>query len=238
MKPLREDTGSDPDVLAAQSLLSRVSPLEPSPDRQRRVRLRLEAAGQRSLPPLLRPALVAGVLLAVTAAGAKMGGGLPPSPSRAVERLFSQPVRELGAPLARVKARVVAPPPRAAENVTAEPELEAGPSQAVEAANPRRSRTSTHTAAPAPSSPGAKLMVEAMQARRAGDSARAAQLLNEYQRKYPDGALQEEALALSMEAAAARGDAGAPKLARQYLERFPNGRFREQAQRVLRTARD
>ncbi|HVJ14535.1 MAG TPA: hypothetical protein VM686_03805, partial [Polyangiaceae bacterium] len=92
------------------------------------------------------------------------------------------------------------------------------------------------SAAPSASSPGAKLMVEAMQARRSGDTKRASKLLKEYQRKYPDGALQVVALALSMEAAAARGDASANKLARQYLERYPNGRFRDQAQRVLRPA--
>ena len=222
MRPLREQTDSmDPNVLAAQALLAKVMPLEPSADRQRRVRLRLDSTSRQALPPLLRPALIAAVLLGVTAAGAKMGGVLPESPAQAVEELFSKPVQTISAPVAQAKA--------------SEPEAERAYELSdlpLEDAHARRSRS----AAPAASTPGAKLMVEAMQARRSGDTARASKLLKEYQRKYPDGALQEEALALSMEAAAARGDASANKLARQYLERYPNGRFRDQAQRVLRPA--
>ena len=83
------------------------------------------------------------------------------------------------------------------------------------------------------SGPGAALMIEAMQARRAGDMARAARLLNEYRTKYPDGALAEEALALSIEAASAGSDGSAAELARNYLTRFPHGRFRERVERVL-----
>lgn len=231
MRPLREQTDSmDPNVLAAQALLAKVMPLEPSADRQRRVRLRLDSTSRQALPPLLRPALIAAVLLGVTAAGAKMGGVLPESPAQAVEELFSKPVQTISAPVAQAKARTLASKAKASE-----PEAERAYELSdlpLEDAHARRSRS----AAPAASTPGAKLMVEAMQARRSGDTARASKLLKEYQRKYPDGALQEEALALSMEAAAARGDASANKLARQYLERYPNGRFRDQAQRVLRPA--
>jgi TolA-binding protein len=233
VKPLRDDVAStDPNVLAAQALLSKVLPLEPNVDRQRRVRLRLDTAGRHSsLPPLLRPALVAGVLLAVTAAGAKMGGVLPGSPASAVEKLFSKPVAAIDAPIAQAKARTHALKGKARQ---AEPSTESADVPLIDIDDLPRSRT--HAAPPPSGTPGAKLMVEAMKARRSGDTARASRLLKEYQRKYPEGALQEEALALSMEAAAARGDASATKLARQYLERYPNGRFRDQAQRVLRPA--
>jgi hypothetical protein len=218
----------DPNMLAAQALLAKVMPLEPSADRQRRVRLRLDASSRQPLPPFLRPALVAAMLLAVTAAGAKMGGVLPASAGNAVEQLFAKPVETISAPIAQAKARTLASKAKAVE-----PEAE----RPLELSDlPLEHAPRARTAAPAPSTPGAKLMVEAMQARRSGDTARASKLLKEYQRKYPEGALQEEALALSMEAAAARGDAGANKLARQYLERYPNGRFRDQAQRVLRPA--
>jgi hypothetical protein len=232
VRPLRESTDSlDPNVAAAQSLLSRVLPLEPDTDRQRRVRLRLDAAPRSSFLPVLRPALVACVLLGVTAAGAKMGGVLPRSAS--IERFFSRPVQTLEAPVthARTQARALVAKRAQAAAAADEPSLDAPLEAQIDAAQARKSRH----AGPAPSAPGAKLMMEAMQARRSGDTARAAQLLKEYQRKYPDGALQEEALALSMEAAAARGDASAGKLARRYLERYPNGRFRDQAQRVLRS---
>jgi TolA-binding protein len=227
----------DPNMLAAQALLAKVMPLEPSADRQRRVRLRLDSSSRQALPPLLRPALVAAVLLAVTAAGAKMGGVLPTSPVEAVERLFSKPVQELGAPIAQAKARseaLKAKTPAPEAEAEAEASLELSDLPLEDATHAPRTRSGQPAAGA--SSQSAKLMVEAMKARRSGDTARASQLLKEYQRKYPEGALQEEALALSMEAAAARGDASATKLARQYLERYPNGRFRDQAQRVLRPA--
>jgi len=88
---------------------------------------------------------------------------------------------------------------------------------------------------PAPPAPGAALMVEAVQARRTGDYGRVRELASEYRSKYPDGALQEEALALSIEAAAARADGDASRLASLYLQRYPKGRFREQALRALRS---
>jgi hypothetical protein len=87
-----------------------------------------------------------------------------------------------------------------------------------------------------PSNPDAALMVDAMQARKSGDAARAAALLAEYQRKFPDGAFREEALALSIESAVARGSDATPRLAAEYLRRYPNGRFRELAQRALRNS--
>jgi hypothetical protein len=232
VKPLRNETGAtDPNIIAAQALLAKVGPLEPSADRKRRVRLRLDSSSRvTTMPPLLRPALIAAVLLGVTAAGAKLGGVLPDSPVEAMSRLFDNPVQALQAPVEEAKARSLAvraparPAPEEAEAQAEEP--------VADAAEPRRNRPVQ--AAPGASSPGSKLMVEAMKARRSGDTARASRLLDEYQKKYPEGALKEEALALSMEAAAARGDASAAKLARQYLGRYPNGRFREQAQRVLR----
>ena len=77
------------------------------------------------------------------------------------------------------------------------------------------------------------MMMEALQARRAGDTARAQELTAEYQKKYPNGALKEEALAIAFESAAARKDASAPRLAQKYLAAFPHGRFRAQAEQVL-----
>jgi hypothetical protein len=65
------------------------------------------------------------------------------------------------------------------------------------------------------------------------DAKRATKLLDEYLRRYPDGDLVEEGLALAVEARAARNDARAATLAREYLRRFPAGRFRDEARRAV-----
>ncbi len=70
--------------------------------------------------------------------------------------------------------------------------------------------------------------------RRDHDAARAGALLDEYLRRWPDGALAEEAMALSIEAAQASGGDARPRaLAIRYLQRFPSGRFVETAHRAL-----
>jgi TolA-binding protein len=69
------------------------------------------------------------------------------------------------------------------------------------------------------------------------DPTRAMVLFDKYLRRYPDGSLAEEALALEIEAAAQQDDARAARLGREYLRRYPAGRFRtmaEEAQRRLR----
>lgn len=64
------------------------------------------------------------------------------------------------------------------------------------------------------------------------DPRRALKLLAEYRRRFPEGDLLEESLALAIEANSARNDRSAASLAKQYIDRFPTGRFREQAVRA------
>jgi hypothetical protein len=80
-----------------------------------------------------------------------------------------------------------------------------------------------------PPSPGEDtgLVFDAMRAlRQEAHPELASMLLDEYLRRFPQGSLAEEALALSIEAAARRGDARTRKLVGQYLSRYPLGHFR------------
>lgn len=87
--------------------------------------------------------------------------------------------------------------------------------------------------APLSATEASNLVVTAMRAlRQERQPQRAAALLDEYLRRYPSGALAEEALALSVEAATQRGDARAADLAERYLARYPSGRFRRAAERA------
>jgi hypothetical protein len=86
----------------------------------------------------------------------------------------------------------------------------------------------------APMSDETSLVFNAMRAlRRDGQPDRAQKMLTDYMRRYPGGALAEEALALSIEAATMRGDFRAKDLASRYLARYPAGRFRQPAERAL-----
>jgi hypothetical protein len=170
----------------------------------------------------LRPAFAVPVLLVVGVAGAAVGPRIYHAvvPQHSFEQeppTFKAPAAPAAQP--RAAAPVAAPAaPNLPESITPE-ELEAE----KPAPAPRTSQ----------SGPGATLMMEALQARRAGDTARAQELTAEYQKKYPNGALKEEALAIAFESAASRKDPSAGKLAQKYLAAFPKGRFRAQAEQVL-----
>jgi hypothetical protein len=224
MKPLREQL-DDPDatVRAGAALLAKVPPLELSAAQRRRIRARIDAVNEppRSLR-WLRPAFAVPVLLIVGVAGATVGPRLYHAvvPQRSFEQ---EPPRS--PPAAPAAARTQGRAPAAADAAPSLPE----------SITPEDLETEKPTPAPraSQSGPGAALMMEALQARRAGDSARAQELTTEYQKKYPNGALKEEALAIAFESAAARKDPNAAKLAQRYLASFPHGRFRAQAEQVL-----
>jgi hypothetical protein len=222
MKPLRLHL-DDPDATlrAGATLLAKVPPLELSATQRRRIRARIDAVSETRGLRWLRPAFALPVLLVVGVAGANIGQRWfkPVSTQRVLEPT------QVVAPKATPQKAAPAPAPRAVEDLAIESEPETAKPNAVPV--PRASQ----------SGPGASLMMEALQARRAGDTARAQQLTAEYQKKYPNGALKEEALAIAFESAAARNDPGAARLAQKYLASFPHGRFRKQAEQVLSNQR-
>jgi hypothetical protein len=243
LKPLREAFDpTDANEVAAAALLSRVPPLEESIDRKRRVRLALQARSPRRSARLFSPVLVAGILLiAATGASATVTRLWRRSHDwRATDRSTLDAAPHAISKQGPIESKALAEVIPEAPKVSA-PEPQAEPiSVASRVSVPPKPRVMAHPSAPPPAAdpangPGAGLMVEAMQARRASDPVRASALLAEYQHKYPQGAFQEEALALSIESANARGSESAARLAADYLRRYPNGRFRELAQRVLKS---
>lgn len=73
--------------------------------------------------------------------------------------------------------------------------------------------------------------------RKEGRPEHAQTLLGRYLAENPEGALAEEALALSIEASLRQHPTRAAYFARQYLKRFPEGRFRALALRALASSR-
>jgi hypothetical protein len=209
---------TDPNEAFGAALLAKVSGLEPSLMRKRRIWVALHRQPVRR--PLGRRSGVLAiglVLCGATAASATMS------------RIWTQWQHS-------------------SEVVPASPVVQSPPRPAVRAlAPPVAPQVESPPIAPKPAVPRARandpvelsaaLMVEAMRARRSGNFARVRELSAEYRLKYPSGGLSEEALALSIEAAAALGEADAPRLAALYLQRYPSGRFRVQAQRALGSTR-
>jgi len=258
VKPLPEQFDiADPNEAYAAALLKNVRPLDPSATRKRRVWNALErVATQRPRTRVSAPVVAGLVLFGATAASATMPhlwrrfqpaavevapvaaepsaqprrtshGARSAPKAKAESVLLETPSSETSEPAAPLPS---APPPALHEVAPAARE----PASAVRKQAPVKSRAAFEPVDPPAS---AALMVEAMRQRRAGNLARARELSSEYRLKYPGGALQEEALALSIEAAAALGDDDARRLSASYLQRYPQGRFRAQAQRVLATSR-
>lgn len=214
--------------------LNDTEPFQAPPGAKQRVRARLVGAPVRGQGPwFFRTAVAIGVLAFAALAGA----GVWRSKSRPHAPPLSITKTENGAdaitsPIATNAAPAVELAPATGNDPIVEGSTATRAPERSMAKEPQQALSGHH----ADSAAGveASVLFEATGAlRRDGDAARASRILDDYFRKFPRGALGEEALALAIEAASVRGDPRAPTLARRYLDLYPRGNFRAKAERVL-----
>ncbi|MES1209893.1 MAG: hypothetical protein ABUS79_28490 [Pseudomonadota bacterium] len=226
----------------AMDLLRAAEPYQAPAGRKQRIRLSLGHVPRRA-PAVLRPLVAALVLMSLGAiATAALRPALPQWVSRAVERVVNA-VRPAGSHASTEPRRAPHPVRLAsASGVAVEPPVAAPPAPAVALPPPSPARAAVEPAGshvrraarPDTREEETALLLEAMRAlRRQRDPARARVLLGRYLQQHPNGALAEEALAMSIEAAVAAHDGDAPGLARRYLRSYPAGPFRSVALQAL-----
>jgi hypothetical protein len=225
---LADHPGLDPWVVG---LLRSREPYKAPPGRKQRVLLGFGRPGPRRGPRLLRPAIVAGVLIGCGAFASAAIGPWRGWIARAYGRVVASSPAQAPVPVAeraRGHRSVAAPSPAAPSPM----EAPLPPRTAVPAPV-RGPSTVTHphhlaplVAATPQGEQDTQAVLEGMRALRLDrDPVRARALLARYLDRRPNGALAEEALALSIEAAVAHHDPDAATLAVRYLRRYPAGAF-------------
>ena len=233
-------------------LVSATEPFRPNPFTKRRMLLRLKDKGAGPRPFLKTWIYPLGLMFIVGSAVAGTGWW------RARNNFVSPTVTEAPASMPSVAAP--AAPPAAAESPrpleatpsdTAARESESPPPKnspakrrgaSVRETTASQAAPATTTDEPTPSPRPAEdgedptPVVRAIRALRSErNPAQAEQLLQQYLRTNPNGALAEDALALLIETASALRSKSAADRAARYLELYPNGRYRATARRVLST---
>jgi hypothetical protein len=220
----------------AVDLLRGAEPYRAPAGRKQRVQLRLGRAGKRPRRLFLRPALVGLVMFSCGAIASSAFGRWPAWVVDAYHRVVGDAPPPAPVPASEARAhrlrRAEIPAQPAAPAVAA-----ADPVASVRPPAPRREAPApirARRAAPAAAPDDAATIMEAMRALRVErNPARARQLLGRYLEQSPNGALAEEALALSLEAAVARGDGDAAALAARYLKLYPSGPFQALARQTI-----
>lgn len=245
MKPLSE-LGADASASERRlaELFKAADTYQTNPLTKRRVLIQMQAQLQQPKRLRLRPASLALLLVAGSAAAAAIGQRALSSETAELPPFapLTTPVTEYAPKAAPTQAQqtVTEPADSPAIEATsnADPELASAASPSPKQRVAKRPRTTAkvvakHTAKQAGEDP--TRVAEALRAlRKQDDPTRAQALLRDYMKQNPRGALSEEALALTIEAAHARRDPKAKRHARRYLAEYPKGRHRALARRVLR----
>jgi hypothetical protein len=217
-------------------LFAAAEPARSDPFRKRRILVRLT---KQTLPTRSgwRRALVATLLLGVTAAAATMGRG----PIKAAWNGLwpRQPAAEASNLQSTQRAIDVAKPQ---SGETVEHPMAPAASPLTQPATVQQTPTSASTPKlhsiaepkhPASSEDPSQVVSAIRALRNEHNPARAKTLLNGYLQSHPQGALTEDVLALSIEAATATNDPKSAEFARTYLVKYPNGRYRALAVKAL-----
>lgn len=224
--------GASADDSWAVDLLRATPPYRAPAGRKQRVQLSLGQSAARRAPLLLRPAIVAGVLIGCGAFASAALGHWPGWMARAYQRLVPS-TAVATAPLPDVHAP--ARGHRALVGELAETEPTPAPALAPPVSRDTVVPPRPHRA-PAVAAAGGEetsIVLEAMRALRLErNPVRARVLLARYLDRHPTGTLAEEALAMSIEAAVAHHDADAGALGARYLRLYPSGPFRALARQT------
>ena len=235
---LADDPAADPWTVG---LLQSTGPYKSPPGRKQRVLLSLGRSNVRRAPLVLRPAIVLAVLIGCGAFASAAIGPWRGWIGRAYERLVpsssSAPVAAASVPEQIRTHRPVAAHALALATLPAESVPAPAPAVAPPAPHAHHAAASASGAQPPPAETQGQgqgqgeeetlAVLAAMRALRLDhDPIRARALLARYLGRHPNGALAEEALALSIEAAVAHHDADAAALGARYLQRYPSGPFR------------
>ena len=242
---LTEESGVDPWLVG---LVRSTGPYKSPPGRKQRVLLSLGQSNVRRPPLFLRPAIVAGVLIGCGAFASAALGPWRGWIGRAYERFVPSSERIASAPEPPRAHRpgaahglaLVTPPAESPPAPGSIPPSLAPPSGAAAASREPVAPLHVHHAALVGASPSleereTQAVLAGMRALRLDhDPVRARTLLARYLERRPNGALAEEALALTIEAAVAHHDGDAAALGARYLRRYPAGPFTELALRAKR----
>lgn len=222
----------------AVDLLRAETPYRAPTGRKQRVRMSLGQSAARRAPRVLRPAIVAGVLIGCGAFASAALGHWPGWMARAVQR-WVPPAPVATAPLSEPRGPGGHRPPQLLPEPTtadsADSIVAMAPTLAPSGAREATVAPRSHHPPPSGAAEDTAVVLEAMRALRLErNPVRARVLLNRYLDRHPTGTLAEEALAMSIEAAVAHHDADAAALGAHYLRLYPTGPFHALASQTQR----